>query len=227
MPPVPSHLAQSFLVIVAAIAALFVVAQARLGQRLRGVLLVAAYLGITGAVAQTGVLWDFSRMPPPMPLLLVACFAATVALAFSTLGTQLVERTPIAWLVGFQAFRLPLEVWLHAMHERGLMGVQLTWSGLNFDVITGVSALAVGIYGMRAPLPRWLVAAWNWLGFALLLNIGWIAVASFPTPLRIFPGDNAIVATFPYVWLPAFLVQAALFGHVLVFRWLAHERRTR
>jgi disulfide bond formation protein DsbB len=227
MPPVPSHLAQSFLAIVAGVAALFVVAQARLGQRLRGVLVVAAYLGITGAVAQTGVLWDFSRMPPPMPLLLVACFAVTVALAFSPLGTQLVERTPIAWLIGYQAFRFPLELWLHAMSERDRIGVQLTWSGLNFDVATGASALAVALYALRAPPPRWLVAAWNWLGFALLLNIGWIAVASFPTPLRIFPGDNAIVATFPYVWLPAFLVQAALFGHVLVFRWLARERHTR
>jgi hypothetical protein len=25
------------------------------------------------------------------------------------------------------------------------------------------------------------------------------------------------------VWLPAFLVQAALFGHVLVWRWLARN----
>jgi hypothetical protein len=29
---------------------------------------------------------------------------------------------------------------------------------------------------------------------------------------------------FPYVWLPTFLVQAALFGHLLVFRALARKR---
>jgi hypothetical protein len=32
---------------------------------------------------------------------------------------------------------------------------------------------------------------------------------------------DPFVAHFPFVWLPAFLVQAALLGHLLVFRRLA------
>jgi hypothetical protein len=34
---------------------------------------------------------------------------------------------------------------------------------------------------------------------------------------------NLLPSTFPYVWLPTFLVQAALFGHLLVFRAISRS----
>jgi hypothetical protein len=234
MQAVPVHLTQMFLALVAALAALFVSAQSRLagdglGDRLRGSLagsaVIVLWLAVPGLLAERGVLADFSRVPPPFPLLMVALLAATVALAFSPLGTKLVERAPLHTLIGYQVFRVGVEFWLHAMHGRGAIPEQLTWSGFNFDVLTGLAALVVGSLAWRGQAGRRLVVAWNWLGFAMLLNIGWIAVVSLPTPLRAFEGDPslAIVTTFPFVWLPAFLVQAALFGHVLVWRWLARN----
>lgn len=236
MPEVPAHLTQMFLALVAALAALFVSAQSRLAgdtnaARLRGTLagalVVAVWLAVPGVLAARGVLSDFSRLPPPFALLMLAMFAATTALAFSPLGTRLVAEAPIAWLVGYQAFRMPLELWLHASYERGLIPVQMTWSGMNFDVVTGLTALAVALLATRGSAPRGLIAAWNALGCALLAAIVTIAFLSAPTPLRVFMNEpaNTIVATFPYIWLPAFLVQAALFGHVLVWRWLARDQR--
>jgi hypothetical protein len=235
MPEVPAHLTQMFLALVAAVAALFVSAQSRLAgdthaARLRGTLagalVVGVWLAVTGVLASRGVLGDFSRMPPPFLLMMLALFAATVALAFSPLGTRLVEHAPIHTLIGYQVFRVPLEFWLYAMHQRGAIPEQMTWSGLNFDVVSGLAALVVASMAWRGQASRRLIAAWNWLGFALLLNIGWIAVTSLPTPLRAFTSGPALTlpATFPFVWLPAFLVQAALFGHVLVWRWLAHNK---
>ncbi|MBM4384751.1 MAG: hypothetical protein FJ091_15470 [Deltaproteobacteria bacterium] len=226
MPPVSTFLEQSFLMLVAAVAALFVVTQARLGHRMRGVVVVALWLGVAGALARSGVLAELSRMPPPFALMVLGYAAATIALAFSPLGTQLVERAPLAWLVGYQAFRIPVEIILHESYEEGLIPVQMTWSGMNFDVVTGVSALVVAALAARGRAPRALVAAWNVLGCALLATIVTVAFLSAPTPLRVFMNEpaNTIVTTFPYVWLPAFLVQAALFGHVLVFRWLARAR---
>jgi len=43
-----------------------------------------------------------------------------------------------------------------------------------------------------------------------------------PTPLRAFANEPAstFAASWPWVWLPAFLVPAALFGHLLAFRKL-------
>jgi hypothetical protein len=235
MPEVPAHLTQMFLALVAALAALFVSAQSRLAgstnaERLRGTLagalVVVVWLALPGVLAARGVLGDFSRMPPPFLLMMLALFAGTVGLAFSPLGTRLVEHAPVHTLIGYQVFRVPLEFWLHAMHGQGALPEQLTWSGFNFDVIAGLTALVVASMAWRGEASRRLIAAWNWLGFALLLNVGWIAATSLPTPLRVFTSEPALTlpATFPWVWLPAFLVQSALLGHVLVWRWLARNR---
>jgi hypothetical protein len=63
------------------------------------------------------------------------------------------------------------------------------------------------------------------VGLALLVNIVTIAVVSTPAPFRYFMSDppNLLPSTFPYVWLPSFLVQAALFGHLLVFRAISRR----
>jgi hypothetical protein len=72
----------------------------------------------------------------------------------------------------------------------------------------------------------WPVVAWNVLGLALLANIVAIAVLATPTPFHHFVNEppNLLPSTFPYVWLPTFLVPAALFGHLLVFRAIRGQR---
>ena len=66
------------------------------------------------------------------------------------------------------------------------------------------------------------IFVWNVLGLLLLINIVVIAVLSMPLPFRFFFNDpaNTFVTHVPYVWLPTFHVQAALFGHLLIFRAL-------
>jgi hypothetical protein len=69
------------------------------------------------------------------------------------------------------------------------------------------------------------VLAWNALGLGLLaVVVGTAAAAAFgvleTTPRMTLP------TTWPGVWLPAWLVQLALFGHVLVFRKLTRRRAT-
>lgn len=226
---------QFFLALVAALAALFATATrrsavraggTRLGGALSALLVLAAWLGVSGVLASRGALGDFSRLPPPFMLMAFAYFAATLGLAFSPLGTRLSAEAPLAGLVGFQAFRLPLELWLHAQYEAGVLPVQMTYAGLNFDIATGITAIVVAALIARGKAPRRLVLAWNCLGLGLLAAIVTIAGLSTPSPLRAFANDppNTLVAQFPFVWLPTFLVQAALFGHVLVFRRLAAER---
>ena len=74
----------------------------------------------------------------------------------------------------------------------------------------------------RGGRSRGLVLAWNVLGFVLLANIVTIAVLSTPVPFRRFTEGpaNLLPGLLPYVWLPSFLVQLALAGHLLVFRRL-------
>jgi hypothetical protein len=183
---------------------------------------VLAWLLVTALVAASGALRRFDATPPPFAGLVLAVVAIGVAVPCSSLGTLLVRGLPLWALVGSQVYRLPLELLMHRAYLEGIMPVQMSYSGRNFDIVTGITAGALGLWLALGRPPRWVVAAWNVLGFALLVNIVTIAIVSTPV-FRWFGDDrlNTFVAYPPFVWLPAILVTAALIGHLLVWRRLA------
>lgn len=177
-------------------------------------LLASAGLGYVGFFAH------FDRVPPPFLFLLVPTLLLPLGLARSRIGVAL-GRAPLAFLVGLQSFRLPLELVMHRAAADGTMPEQMTFTGANFDIVTGSTAIVVALLAARGYAPRWLLLAWNALGTVLLLTILGIAIASLPAfaafgraPERL----NTWVAYFPYVWLPASLVSTAVLGHALLWR---------
>jgi len=117
---------------------------------------------------------------------------------------------------------------MHRAGIEGTMPVQMSFGGSSFDIVSGITAIAVAALAAYDHAPRWLISAWNALGSLLLLNIVCIAIASLPQFHR-FGSDpaqlNTWVAHFPFVWLPAGLVASALFGHAVVWRKLARDAR--
>ena len=185
--------------------------------------LTLAWIAATGLAAARGAL-HFSP-PPTMLVLFVISFVGAVGLASSPLGRQLAIGLPLAALVGYQGFRVVVELLMHRAYIEGLMPVQMSYSGRNFDIVTGITALALGGWLVAGKPPRWLVLGWNTLGLALLANVVTIAVLSAPTPMRVFMNEpaNVWITHAPWVWLPAVMVFAALGGHVLVYRRLLAE----
>lgn len=186
--------------------------------------------GCQRGLGASGFLADFESRPPHLLALFLPMLAGTVLLGMSRWGSELASL-PVAVLVGFQSFRLPLELVMHRAATEGTMPLQMTFTGDNFDIVTGATAVVVGALAAAGKAPRWLLLAWNLLGSMLLLTILVVAVVSLPTfglygrePARL----NTWVAYFPYVWLPAGLVSAALLGHVLMWRrLLTHGMRGR
>ena len=137
------------------------------------------------------------------------------------------RATPLAALVLFQSFRLPLELALHRAHTEGLMPVQMSYSGRNFDIVTGTTALVLGIVMLLTRVPRWVVTAWNVMGVMLLANILGVAILSTPAFAYFGPDRlNVWVTWMPYTLLPAVMVLAAWAGHLIVFRALAQPSRS-
>jgi hypothetical protein len=210
------------------------VASRRLGEPYRArqravvvtVIVAAAWMALTWIAASSGVLRMWDATPPPFAILVVAIAALAVLIAFTGYGTRLAAGLPLWALVGFQAFRLPLELAMHEMSRRGVMPVQMSYSGRNFDILTGVSAIAVAWLVATRRAGRRLVMVWNLAGLALLVNVVTIAVLSTPR-FRYFGNDrlNVWVADPPFVWLPAIMVLAALAGHLLIFRAVALRER--
>lgn len=172
-------------------------------------------------IAASGSLKVWDQRPAPLMLFIGGCTILTTITAFSRIGTRLVEDLPFAVLIGAQAFRLPLELLMHQAAETGVMPVVMSYSGRNFDIVTGISAIAVAFLAARGQAPRSLLIRWNLLGSILLGTI--VTIAVLASPLFRYFGDaqlNTWVTDPPYVWLPGILVQAALLGHLLIWRKL-------
>lgn len=185
-----------------------------------------AWLALTAGLAASGVL-SFTSRPPTMLILVPIIIAVGIGVAVSNVGRRLATGLPLAVLVGSQAFRLPLELTMHRAYTEGLMPVQMSYSGRNFDILTGISAIVVAAILVRRPKALWLVHAWNVGGLVLLANVLTVALLSAPTPFRVFHNEpaNVWVTHAPWVWLPAVFVLAAIVGHMTVFRRLRYEAK--
>ena len=183
--------------------------------------LTSIWIAVTGFAAARGVL-HFGDRPTMLPVFVIT-FALAIGLALSPVGKRIAIGLPLAVLVGYQSFRVFVELLLHRAYREGLMPVQMSYSGRNFDIVSGITALLLGVWlVMRPTSSRVLVFAWNTLGLALLINIIGVALLSAPTPLRVFMNEpaNVWITHVPWVWLPTVMVLAALCGHVLVYRRL-------
>lgn len=224
MTPIALAMAALPVLVAAAIAAAFSRASARAGAVSAGVL--ASLLAAQWLVAESGLLHRWHATPPPLMPIVGGMAALAGAVALSAWGNRLNAAVPLAALIGFQGFRLPLELVMHRAAVDGAMPIQMSYSGWNFDVVSGASALAVAGLVAAGRAPGWLIVGWNALGSLLLLTIVGIAIASTPT-FAAFGSDrlNTWIADPPFVWLPGLLVPAALFGHLLLWRRLVRARR--
>lgn len=187
----------------------------------------ALYFGwalVAAALALSGALPRYDLRPPPFAILFVGSLVVALALGLSRIGAQIAATVPVAWLIGAQVFRLPLELAMHWGSFTGIVPHALTFDGYNFDVLTGASALPVA----------WLVArgnirlAWGWsmLGFAALTSI--VIVALLGSPFLRFFGESEVntwVAYFPYCEVPAMLVVFAMASQICVIRALRALQR--
>jgi len=189
-------------------------------QTLIAAALAGLWIAATGIAAARGVLHMWG--PPTMGPVLIGMLVIAIGVALSPLGGRIVAQIGIAALVGYQAFRIFVELLLHRAYVGGLMPVQMSYAGRNFDIASGVTALALGAWLATGRRSRVLVLLWNVLGVLLLANIVGVALLSAPTPFRVFMNEpaNTFITRVPFVWLPAVMVCAAVMGHALVFRWL-------
>lgn len=182
---------------------------------------IVVILCVQYRLAASGLLREWSATPPPFFVMMLVTTSVTVALAFSRIGTRLSDGLPFAVLIASQAFRLPLELTMHHAYSIGLMPKQMSYSGCNFDIVTGITAILVAFLVWRGPVSRGLIIAWNALGCVLLATIVTVAIISTPR-FAMFGNEhlNTWISDPPYVWLPGVLVQAALLGHLLIWRKL-------
>lgn len=177
------------------------------------------WIAVLSAVVQSGVLKD--HLIPAVPMFFAFIGLGAVFFGMSPWGLKL-ATLPIWTLVLFQCFRLPLELILHSWATQGTIPATMTWTGQNFDIITGLLALVVIFKPLRNQNIYWI---FNSIGFLLLLNVLRVAVMSSPLPFS-WNLDNPLqlVLYMPYALIGFVFVWSALAGHIILTRALLRNK---
>lgn len=189
---------------------------------------LTCWLGILTALSFLGIFSDFNSLPPKILIAAFPPLLLIVYLFFSKDFFRVLACIPPAWLIYVQSFRIILEIILWMGLIAGFVPFQMTFEGLNFDIVAGISALMGGfVFFAGGRLRRLEATLWNVFGIILIINIVTIAVLSTPSPFRVFMNEpaNTFIAYFPFIWIPGFLVPFALAMHLFSLKQLWYSKK--
>lgn len=194
--------------------------RARKGTLKVGAVLIVWLMGLK-QLAGMHFLDNWTSMPPHFLVLIVPPVTGILILFFSPKFNKFLEAVPAHWLVYMQSFRIIMELILWGLFLEGVIGKQMTFEGRNFDVLVGITALPVAYMIAKGKFKsKSGIIAWNVFGLILLANIVAVAILSTPLPFRVFTEGppNTMIAYFPFVWLPGFVVPVAFAMHLFSIR---------
>ena len=129
---------------------------------------------------------------------------------------------PAHWLIGAQLFRVLGAVFLVLLSAHRLPAA-FAWPAGIGDLAVGLLAPIVALRYARHPRESVALAvAWNSLGLIDLINAIAMGFLSSPSPLQLILRDapNALIAVYPLVLVPVYLVPIAIVLHLASLRQL-------
>jgi len=184
------------------------------------------WLLFLGKISQMDFFHNWSAMPPRLALAVLPPLIFEIVLIKSKRFVGIIRAVPQHWLMLIQSFRIAMEIILLMLFLENIIPKQMTFEGRNFDIIVGFTALVIAHFAYRSGVSRKLIIGWNIFGLILLANIVVVAILSAPLPFRVFMNEpaNTVVAYFPFVWLPGFLVPVAYTMHFISIKKCLAEK---
>ena len=183
-----------------------------------GMILLIAISFILGV---SGVLYAPDAFPPRLPLIVLPSLAMLFLLFFTKKGISILNEINLEKLTYIHVIRVPVELGLLALFIYGYVPESMTFEGRNFDIVSGITAPVIAYYGYRKRLlPQWIIACWNIVCLALVLQVVITGILSAPNIIQSidFKQPNIAVLYFPYIWLPAVIVPSVIFVHLASLR---------
>lgn len=180
--------------------------------------LLLFWLFITGLLSLSGFFQVYDEVPTRFSAVVIIPIITIVATLVYEPSRTYLKRIPITTITYIHLVRVPVEIiiwWLAAYH---LMPELMTFEGINYDILVGVTApfAAIFLVGLKRKR-RKIAIVWNLIALLFLFNIVIHAVLSTPFSFQqlAFDQPNIAIFYFPFVWLPGFVVPAVLFAHLL------------
>ncbi len=190
-------------------------------------LLLMASGAVHWLLADQGYYRNVVSFPPPQMALLVPLIIGMVLLFALPGGRRWLLKADIKALTALHILRIPVEIVLHEAYLKGHVPKAMTFSGHNFDILTGSSAVFLVVWMAAGKGPgRRILLVWNLVGTVLLGIVVVTAVLSIPSSIQrlSFDQPNILVVSPPWILLPAMLVPAVLWGHAVALFQLFRSR---
>lgn len=190
--------------------------------------IIIVWLVFQALLAFNGFYKITDTMPPRFILMIMPPVLLIVLLFFSAKGRSVIDNLDIRWLTWLHVVRIPVELVLLGLFIHKQIPQLMTFEGKNFDIISGITAPLIAWLGFhKRYLNKKILIGWNFICLALLFIIVALAILSLPVPFQqmAFDQPNVAVMYFPFVWLPAFVVPAVLFAHLVTIRQLLKSGR--
>ena len=188
-------------------------------RRISWVLLttITVWMATTGIMASRGFFLEFDTLPPRLVFIVLPPNLAILGLLIIKRSRNFILQIPISTLTYVHIIRVPVEMVLWWLAAYDLVPLLLTFEGINYDILSGVTAPFVAIFMVgRKRKNRIGAIIWNLAALAMLVNIVSHAILSTPYPFQQYSLDQPMTAVFypPFVWLPALVVPIVLFSHL-------------
>ena len=214
----------AYLILVVLAAAAVVVRSLTGRARLMTIGILVVWLAYAGTLGVTGVPSRYDQVPPGLVFLVVPIIVTLLALTLTSPGATLAHYIPLRLLIGFQVFRIGVELTLHHLSSLGLAPRIMTLEGGNIETLVALTA-PLAAWLVTSPTGRRVAWAWNLVGLASLGNVVIRAVLSAPGPLQLIHAEvpDMAILLYPFTFIPGFMAPLALALHILAFRAFARR----
>ena len=174
-------------------------------------------------ISITGFFEDYSTLPPKIALAVLPPIIVMLFLLQHRLFKFVLKVIPEKSMVLFQSFRIPMEIMFYLYFIAEVIPFQMTFIGLNHDILVGVTALiAAYVFFIKRHRQQMAAILWNISGIAMLVNIVGITILSTPSPYRVFLNEPSaqFIGSFPFILIPGFIVPLAFSMHVFSIKQL-------
>jgi hypothetical protein len=192
------------------------------------IIITLVWLILQTAIGLTGFYAFTKSVPPRFVLLLMPPMILVIMLFITPKGRAFTNGFDIKTLTLFHIVRIPVELTLYWLYQHKAIPQIMTFEGRNFDILCGLTAPLVYYFGyIKNILAKNIILLWNIICLFFLANIVVMAVLSAPFPFQKFGFDQPNIAIFyvPFIWLPGFIVPAALLAHLATIRQLVKQKR--
>jgi len=184
-------------------------------------LIILLWVGLQTIASKSGF-YNNQGLPPRVPLFMI--LPLVIGMIVYMRGFERNKAAlalPIYLPILFQGFRAIIEVLFHFTYKQGILPEQVTFTGVNYDILIGLSAYFVGAYAYKSEASKRILLIWNVIGLALILFAAFTFITSFYFPQ--LWDDKSISLEFiqlPFMLLPAFFLPIAVFMHIFSIRQL-------